>query len=173
MTTRGASISTTARSRTSFVAKVAALMSIGDATSFADHAGMTVTSNTLYGQQVTLAAQAYVMRLGLFTDNAGATARIALYLDQAANPALLVAQAGPQALVVGENEIRLAAPVQLNAGTYWLMADFDAGTQVRRNAATVAQIFLSVAATAPLPATTAGSTSLTGNTLNYFAEIIP
>jgi len=156
-----------------FTAKVADLVPIGDATSFADHAGQTVTGNVLYGQKVTLAAAAYLMRLGLFSDNAGTNARMALYLDNGAAPASLVAQVAAQAVVAGRNEIRLASPVQLNAGTYWLMADFDGGTQVRRNATNVAQIFVNVAATAPLPATTAGSTSLNGLTLNYFAEVIP
>jgi hypothetical protein len=158
---------------TSFVAKVGALVAIGETTTFADHLNMTVSANNLYGQQVTVASQTYLMRFGLFSDNTGVNARVALYLDNGANPATLVAQTASQALVIGRNEMRLAAPMQINAGTYWLMADFDAGAQVRRGSTNVAQMYVSVASTVPLPTTTAGATTLTGSSLNYFAEVIP
>lgn len=156
-----------------YTARVGALVPLGEAAAFADHAGLTVVSDIAYGQQVVLAAPAYAMRFGLFVDNAGYTGRLALYLDHGASPATKVAETALQALAVGRNELRIAVPVRLNPGTYWLMGNFSAGAQVRRSAAVVAQLYLPAAATAALPDSTAGATAINAKTLNYFLEVIP
>ena len=59
-------------------------------------------------------------------DTGSASVQMALYDDNSSSPGSLVAWTDGTSLSPGFNEIDVVEPVALSAGTYWLMAAYDA-----------------------------------------------
>ena len=152
---------------------VRALATIGNATSFADAAGLQIPPNALYGQRLTVSQPRVVMRLGLWADVSGPVGRLALYTDDGSGPSTLVAATPVFAVASGMTEVDVVSPVAVPAGAYWLLGNFDAGAQVRRGALGESIASAPLPASTPLPTTLTGPTLSSSRSLNVFAEVAP
>jgi hypothetical protein len=89
--------------------------------------------NFLTARRVTVAATAQLSNFGVITRQGGSQARIGLYRNTGEfpteRPAERVAQTGATLLQTGRQEIPIA-PVQLAAGDYWIVTQFDASTPI-------------------------------------------
>ena len=100
----------------------------GDAEDLGDETG--VTGGFLVGQAVELDAAFSLVVFAVLSREAGTEARMALYADESGKPGALLAQSEVVALAEGENDLGALEPVALEAGTYWLTAQFSDATNV-------------------------------------------
>lgn len=152
---------------------VRTLAPLGNTASFPDAAGLQIPPNALYGQRLVVSQPRVVMRLGLWADVSGPAGRLALYTDAGPGPAALVASTPTFAVVSGVTEVDVASPVMLNSGVYWLLGNFDAGTQVRRGALGESIASTPLPASSALPSTISGATVSSSRSLNVFAQVAP
>jgi len=85
----------------------------------------TSAADTLLGTWLTVPAATTLYRVGVIMAAGGPQVRLALYTDSGGAPGSRVAVTGTTTTVSGANELELATPVALAAGTYWLMAVYD------------------------------------------------
>jgi hypothetical protein len=99
--------------------------------------------------------------------------KIGIYADAAGNPGTLVAQMPSTAVLLGMNEVPLAAPVTLTAGTYWFMANYSASASIydNVNAAGSTVKYISLPFATALPATFPTPTTYTGQVFNYYLVV--
>ena len=76
--------------------------------------------NLLIAQQATLSQTGTVQSLSFYVLSAAGHLRLGIYSNSAGQPGTLLAQTAEFVPVVGWNTQNVLAPVQLNAGTYWL-----------------------------------------------------
>lgn len=88
----------------------------------------TVNASDAIGARLTITAPVTVRKLGVWVVS-GVDVRMAVYNVQNSDPYQLQVASAPQALVPGRNVIDVA-PTMLPAGTYWIVASFDAATVV-------------------------------------------
>jgi hypothetical protein len=148
---------------------------LGFPNAFNPSTGGTTNDNLLLGQQVTTAAAATLVRLGLVTAAAGGQAQLALYSDSGSNPHALVASTPAFSITYGVNEVAVTTPTALTGATaYWVMAVFSVATTIVQSTAsdsTVRYLQLNFGGTLPqsIPAD-AGSTS--AGTYNLYAVVL-
>lgn len=109
----------------------------GYSTEFAPCGGATsaISPNVLWGQQVSISTAITVTALGVFGNSPapGVHAILALYSDSGTTPARPSRQKAVTASTLisnGDNRIPVLGQPMLPAGTYWIMAEYDATAAV-------------------------------------------
>lgn len=83
----------------------------------------------LLGQSIAMRAASEITGLGFFAKGESAGAYLALYSDNGGEPQTLLATSERGTVVAGENVFAID-PLELDAGTYWLMTMFEQGTDL-------------------------------------------
>jgi len=131
--------------------------------------------NILVGMPIVVPASGKLRKLGFLSAGAGPSIKIGIYADVGGNPGALVAQMPATAILQGRNEVPLATPVNLAAGTYWFMAVYSASGTVYFQGnvgagAVVKDVALPFAN--ELPATfPAGHNTYTGQSFDYYLVV--
>lgn len=153
-----------------FATQVRALRTIGPATPYPDTQGLAIGANTLAGQAVVLADPVVVMRLGLIAQTGGFQGRMALYRNGASTPTTLVAATNLASITGVPQELPVLTPVAVPAGTYWVMANFDAAAPILRASTSTSLAFVALTTASGLPdPITASHTTNRG--LNYYVVV--
>ena len=91
----------------------------------------TINADDAIGARLTISSPVTVRKVGVYTSSAGSHVRLGIYaVNGTATPGQLQTAAAPLLLVSGRNETDVN-PTSLAAGDYWIVADFDADTQVQ------------------------------------------
>jgi hypothetical protein len=84
----------------------------------------------LLGEEISIDSPLLVTKLGANVLAAGRHMVMALYTDSGTKPDTMVASTAPTSIVNGSNELPVVDQVRVAAGNYWLMAVYDASTQI-------------------------------------------
>lgn len=133
------------------------------------------TPGILVGMPIVVPASGKLRKLGFLSAGAGPSIKIGIYADVGGTPGALVAQIPATAILQGRNEVPLATPVNLAAGTYWFMAVYSAdGTVYYQNNAGAGAVVKDVGLpfANELPATfPAGHGTYTGQSFDYYLVV--
>jgi hypothetical protein len=148
------------------------LVEYGDYTPFQCASGpaATLRSGYLLGESVAIAVPITVTSLGV-VGNAhagGFNGIVALYTDYADGPGGLVANTASTPINQGSNVIPVVSPVQVSAGTYWILAEYSGDPQICVDTATGNKIDYFPVTFGALPNVFPTPNSNAGPDLNYF-----
>lgn len=113
----------------------------------------------LLGPSITVSTATTLYGIGGYLGTAGNTGRFALYTSSAGVPGTLVAYTDTFTTALGANEISLATPVALPAGTYWVMGVYSATTYIYYGASSTATIKYKAASYSSTPSSSFGTAS--------------
>jgi hypothetical protein len=156
---------------TSFQFPVVALRRIGHPTAYTTQGGFT--ANNLLGQAVAIPVAGRLKKFGWITATNTEMIKIGIYTNVGGAPGTLVAQMPARTPTVGVNEVVLANPVALAAGTYWFMANYSSVGGTYKDASTnITTKFVALTFANALP-TTFPTTHMTytSNNFNYYVVL--
>jgi hypothetical protein len=127
----------------------------------------------LLGERVDIAAAIQVTALGVIATSAepatGVDGIMALYDDVGGVPSALQAQTASTTIGPGDNLIPVESPASVAAGTYWIMAEYDATASVCVDASDSNPIaYVSIGGYEIVPATLANQQGVSSVDLNYY-----
>lgn len=125
--------------------------------------------NYLLGHPVTVPRDVTVVELGIIAKRTTANAKIAVYTDSGGKPGTLVVGSSLQRINVGTNKFSVPA-TDLSAGTYWVMAVYDATAYAGEDRGRNTVYYVSMSAYGAFP-TTASWRSYSGYRHNYFMTV--
>jgi hypothetical protein len=130
-------------------------------------------ANDLLGTAIVVPTAGTLRKFGFLSATAGPNLKIGIYTDAAGTPGTLVAQMPATAILQGLNEVALATPVALAAGTYWFMGIYDASGAVyyTTSAPTSTVKYVSLTFASALPTTFPTPTTYTGQAFNYYLVV--
>ena len=156
-----------------FTTLVRTAVLVGEPTAFPSSNGQTIASGFLYAQPVHLASAMVVTKLGVIVDATGPNTRMALYRDTSMLPDALVVATPGLAVPSATTEFAVTTPTLVDAGDYWIAANFESATHVRLDTGrTVTSALQTLSFAQTFPATAAAETA-TGNVLNYYIVCTP
>jgi len=153
--------------------QVIALARYGQATAFG--ASGQFGQDNLLGQTITVTAAGTLKKIGFISISAGPMIKVGIYADAGGVPATLLTQIPATNVAMGTNEIALASPLAMNAGTYWFMAVYNTQGNVGSDQTAARTIrFIAEPFANPLPTVfpTMTSTNMSGN-FNYYLVFGP
>lgn len=119
----------------------------------------------LFGEEITVSEPITVIKLGAnLLTSSGGSAIFALYTNSGGLPSTLVVNTVSAPVVAGLNEIP-TAPTPIEAGTYWIMAEYSATVEMNTGASDVDEYVSEPYGTIPSQITTTDSP---GNDLPYY-----
>ncbi len=127
--------------------------------------------NVLLGVSFTVTATVTLRHFGLISR---AASNVDMVLYSGVTPTTLVASVSAQNVAVGRNEYAVTAQPTLAAGTYWIMAVFNATTAIAHDgtAATPSR-YVAHTYSNPLPGTLSATTMYSGSNMNYYVLVLP
>lgn len=123
---------------------------VGNAQPFTTDA--THPAGIVYGYAMNVPERLQLTHLAAFGRSTGANIRLALYADFFGTPTTLVASTAFAPLALGPVEIPIAAPITVDAGTYWIMGAVDANSPIGFGSLLVNERLFSLPAAQPFPA---------------------
>lgn len=153
-----------------FELRARTLRRLGEVAPFPDTQGLAIAANALVGQSVVLDRDAVIMRLGVIAQTGGFNGRMALYANAGSAPRALVAATAVAPITGVAQELPVATPFAVSAGTYWVMAAFDAAAPIKRSTTNTTLAFVAhpLAQPPPDPIATA---AVTNRVLNYYVVV--
>lgn len=150
---------------------VVALRRIGNPTQFTT-AGSFGPSNLL-GQTITIPTSGNLKKLGWITSTSTEMIKIGIYTNVGGAPGSLVASIPASTVAIGVNEVALATPIALAAGTYWFMANYSTTGGTYKDATTgITTKYISLPFGDALPTTFPSTHSTyTSNNFNYYVVL--
>ena len=145
---------------------------IGNTTPFTETSG--ASPNYLLGELITVPSNVTLLQFGVISRGAGQGMQMALYTNVGSAPGTLVAQTAATTMFVGNMEMNpTAGPVALPAGTYWIMAIYNATAQFgfTTMAGTNVVSYRSWTYGTPLPTTFGTPITYTGQSFNYYLVV--
>ncbi len=115
-----------------------------------------------------------LLQFGVISRGAGQGMQMALYTNAGSAPGTLVAQTAATTMFVGNMELNpTAGPVFLTAGTYWIMAIYNATAQFGFTTAAGTNVvaYRSWTFGSALPTTFGTPTTYTGQSFNYYLVV--
>lgn len=154
------------------VLRIRVLTAYGDHQPYPDNGGQFITADYLFGQQVTIEQDGYLMRLGLVSASAGYRARLALYADVGGVPLDLVAGMEATApVLVGATAFSIA-PISIEAGTYWIMVNPTLSAPIHQSPTDSSpHAAVGLGTSAPLPSTLADIETLSSRRNNLYVLV--
>lgn len=149
-----------------------ASFNVGNATQLPDP--NTEGTGVLLGFKITVANRVDVVRFGLRGRGTGAFVKLAVYSDVGDRPSALLGSSGTAAVINGAVEVDPVTALSLNAGSYWLMATFDANAQTWwEDSAGPTAWYMNHSFASALPGTFVvdPSRTFTGYTYNYYLVV--
>ncbi len=123
----------------------------------------------LLGWAVTVPSDTTLYGMGAVLGSSGASMRMALYTNSSSTPGTLVAYTDTATTTSGANEIDLTSPVELSAGTYWIMANYGALTTLYYGStSTVTLRYRTYDVSSTPPSSFGSSSSYTGKPPAYY-----
>jgi len=129
--------------------------------------------DNLLGTAIVVPTAGKLRKFGFLSANAGPNLKIGIYTDAAGSPGTLIAQMPSTAILQGLNEVSLATPLLLTAGTYWFMGLYSSNGTVYYDlgAAGSTVKYISLAFASALPTTFPAPTTYTGQAFNYYLVV--
>lgn len=143
----------------------------GNGQPFTNQAGFS--PNYLLGEPITVVNPGMLTKIGFVSTQNGPNMKVGIYTANGAVPGTLVAQMGPVAIQQGINEVVLATPVPLVAGTYWYEAVYDSVGEMGGDSSGVTTMvaYCTLPFTSALPTTFPAASTYNSNRFNYFVVL--
>lgn len=140
---------------------------------YPDDLGLEVqlSPNFLLGNSLEIPANTVITHLGVLGKAAGPHVQLGLYTDNGGSPDQLVTATGTEVLAAKQNWFP-ATPVEITAGTYWLMGVYDASALIGYTTSDPSAVvkYRNLTFNGTLPTTFGSAFSFTGATYNYYAH---
>ncbi len=152
---------------------VSASISAGLASSFdvgytSEFSGSSVHGkNYLLGHPVTVSTAMTVSHLNIIAKGSAANGQIALYTESGGQPSALVTESSAQAITTGTNTFDVP-DTAIPAGTYWLMAVYDASAYIGESSTPQTVYYTGMSAGSAMPDPIGSLNSYSGGPHNYY-----